>query len=119
MARGCGIACPISNVHQTRATAAADMFIHIDIDRDLDMGLDMEHQKLDMYIRYMQKCVLCFQVSFLQLRYKDVQSSKCPKLKPQLHSEVRSSCGSSLVRVGVHNVAEARVLGMSDSATSF
>ena len=43
----------------------------------------------------------------------------CTKLKPQLHSEVLSSCGSSLVRVDVHDVAVARVLGMSDSAKSF
>ena len=55
MARGCGIACPISNVHQTRATAAADMYIHMDLDIDLDIGLDMEHSKSDMYIKHMQK----------------------------------------------------------------
>ena len=52
MDQGCGILCPISNVHQTRATAAADMYIHMDMDVDLDMGSDMEQNKLDMSIKY-------------------------------------------------------------------
>ena len=42
-----------------------------------------------------------------------------PKHEQQLHFDVRSSCGSSLVGVNVHNVAVAQVLGMSDSANTF
>ena len=46
MARGCGIACPISNVHLSRATAAADMHIHM----DMDFGYGFGHgtKKLDL-----------------------------------------------------------------------
>ena len=89
MARGCGIACPISNVHQTRATAAADMYIHMDMDIDLDMGLDMEHRKSDMFTNtHMQKCVLRFQARVLQLLYIHVPFPRCPKHEPQQNFEV-------------------------------
>ena len=74
----------------------------MDMDIDLDMGLDMEHNKLDMFIKHVQKSVLCFQASVLH-----VLLSRCPKLEPQLHSEVLSSCGSSHVDFDVHNVVVA------------
>ena len=72
-----------------------------------------------MFITHMQKGVLCFQASVLHVLYRHVPFSKWPKLEPQLHYQILSSCGPSLVRVGVRSVAVARVLGMSDSAKSF
>ena len=77
------------------------------------------HCKLDMFIQHMQNRMLCFHASVLHLLYRQVPFSMCTKLEPQLHSEVLSSCGSSLVGVDVHNVAVARVLGTSDSAKAF
>ena len=67
-----------------------------------------------MFIKHLQNCVLRVQASVLHVLHRHVPFSRCPKLEPQLHSEVLSSCGSSLVGVDVHNVAVARVLGMSD-----
>ena len=64
VARGCGIACPISTVYQTQATAAADMYIHTDMDTDLGMGLDMEHRKSDMFIKHMKNACCAFKQAF-------------------------------------------------------
>ena len=69
-----------------------------------------------MFIRQWQNSVMCFQANVLHVLYKHVSFSMCTKLKPQLHSEVLSSCGSSLVGVNVNKAAVAQVLGMSDLA---
>ncbi len=55
-----------------------------------------------------------FQAIILEVLYEHVSLSMSRKREPQLHSEVRSRCGSGLVGVDVHIVAVARLLGTSE-----
>ena len=63
VARGCGIACPISDVHQTRATAtwSFGMLLWIKFWSTSDLRF------VDMFIKHMQNCVLCFQATVLHV----------------------------------------------------
>ena len=74
----------------------------------------VEYRKSDMFIKHIQKSLLCFQAIVLYVLYRHVLFSMCPRHKPSQHFEVWSGCGCSPVGVGFQNVPVARILGMSD-----
>ena len=72
-----------------------------------------------MFIKPMQKCVLCVQANVLHVLYKHVPFSMYPKHSPQQHSKVQSGCGWCPVGVGFQNVPVAGVLGTSELGITF